>query len=173
MAHAKPTFRPSAGFTLVEVLLASAVLAFVVAALTQAIVAGQMQTYASIEETRSLALAESMMDEVLARRYPADVGNMGYTFDVGETSANLDRTALTSIGDYHNFTQTPNGQSDMAGALLPSVFQDYTRSVNVVQTTLNVSDLGGNHTGIQIAVTVTDANGRTYTLTRWVPQEAS
>ncbi len=150
-------------------MLASAVLAFVVAALTQAIVAGQMQTYASIHDTRALALAESLLDEVVARDYPSDTSSMGYTYGTGETAANVDRrTAFTSIGDYHNFTQSANGLSDIKGTLLPTSFQTYSRTVTVVETTLTISGLGGDLTGLKVTVTVSDPGTRTWTLTRWV-----
>ena len=64
-----PYDRSNAGFTLPEGMLAIAVLVFIVAALTQAVVSGQMHAYDGIHQVRATSLAEAMMDEVLSKPY--------------------------------------------------------------------------------------------------------
>ncbi|MFA9478329.1 hypothetical protein ACERK3_08475 [Phycisphaerales bacterium AB-hyl4] len=76
--------RRMAGFTLTEALLASTVLAFAVAALMQAIVAGQMQTYHALHETRATALNEALLDELLSVPYSELPSWDGFSQSAGE-----------------------------------------------------------------------------------------
>ena len=81
--------RRAGGLTLAEVLLASVVLAFIVAGLTQTIVSGQSHTYNALHEERALSLAEALMDEVLAMSYADLGGDTTPGPDDGETSRDL------------------------------------------------------------------------------------
>ncbi|WP_432799285.1 type IV pilus modification PilV family protein [Poriferisphaera sp. WC338] len=151
-------------FSLPEVLIASVILAFIVAALTQAVVAGQMQTYASIHEKHAIELAESLLDEVLALDYDDPEGATTFGPDAGESSV----ADFDNIDDYHNYTQAADDIRDIANVLLPDKFQSFSRTVTVAEETLSVPTLGGDHEGLRLTVTVVDVDGRTWTLARWV-----
>ena len=53
-----------------EVLIASAILSFAVAAISQAIVAGQTQTYEALHAQRGMSLADALIEEIQALPYP-------------------------------------------------------------------------------------------------------
>lgn len=154
------------GFTLPEVLLASAILTFTVAALAQAIVAGQMQTYAALHDARAIALAETLLDEVLALPYDDPDG----ASTAGPESGEVIRADFDNLDDYHGYTQSANAIVDPAGAAYPDDYQGFTRSVNVTYGTLNITEFGGDQTGLTVTVTVSEPGGRSWTLTRWVPE---
>ncbi len=158
-----------AGFTLIEALLASAVLAFVVAALTQAIVAGQMQTYDAMHSGRAMALAEAMMEEILVLPYDDPGGGLVIGPDAGEVT----RQDFDDIDDYHGFTEALGTLTDAEGNLYPSLFQKFTRFVTVTADTVDIPAFNSTQHGITITVTVREGdNGREWTVTRFVPEPA-
>lgn len=154
------------GFTLPEVLLASAILTFTVAALAQSIVAGQMQTYAALHDARAISLAESLLDEVLALPYDDPDG----ASTAGPEAGEVVRADFDNLDDYHGYTQTPTTIVDPTGVAYPDDFQQFTRTVTVVYGTLTIAELGGDQNGLTVTVTVSESGGRSWTLNRWVPE---
>lgn len=166
--HHQFTNRRQGGFTLAEALFASAVLAFVVAGLTQTIVSGQAQTYNALHEERALALAESLMDEALALPY-ADRG--------GDTAAGPDadeptRDRFDGLDDFDGFTEAAGALADPAGVLYPESYQMFSRSVTATYGSAAVPSFGGTHNGITITVSVTEPSGRVWTITRFRAEPA-
>ncbi len=153
--------KPSKGFTLIESLLASAVLAIAVTAIFHAITHGQSRAYDALHETQVTFLAESMIEEIMA---------LSYT-DTGE-SANS--RGFNDISDYNAYDEsTAEGTVvDLQGNPFPNEYQKYTRNVAVTPITLNL--FGENQNGKRISITVTNSiNGRAWTFTRDVPEPAS
>ena len=165
LIHQRKT-RRAGGYTLTEVLIAAAILAFVVAALTQAIVAGQMQTYAALHDNRAVSLAESFMDEVLALPYDDPDGPSVVGPEAGEAA----RDDFDNLDDYHGYSQAAGAIVNLNDASYPDAFQGFTRSIAVVYGTVSVPTFGGDLNGLTITITVTDADGRQWTLDRWVPE---
>ena len=165
MSMASRTIRDG-GFTLPEVLLASAILTFTVAALAQAIVAGQMQTYAALHDARAVALAETLLDEVLAMPYDDPDGASA----AGPESGEVTRADFDNLDDYHGYTQSASAIVDPTDVAYPDEYQGFTRSVDVTYGTLSITDFGGDQSGLTVTVTVSEPGGRSWTLTRWVPE---
>ncbi len=157
---------PSRGFTLPEVLIASAILAFTVAAVSHAIVAGQMATYAALHDARAIGLAETLLDEVLALPYDDPDGASA----AGPESGESDRHDFDNLDDYHAYSQAAGAIVDLADTAYPDEFQSFTRSVTASYESLTVPTMGGSHSGLTVTVTVSEPGGRTWTLTRWIPE---
>ncbi|MCC6679763.1 MAG: prepilin-type N-terminal cleavage/methylation domain-containing protein [Phycisphaeraceae bacterium] len=157
--------RHNGGFTLPEVLLASAVLLFIVAAFTQAVVSGQMHVYEAIHQVRATALAEAMMDEVLSKPYDDPDGASAAGPEKGED----DRDEFDNADDFDGYSEDPGAVADFAGELYGQPYQVFSRSVAATYTTRNM--LGQDIDGLLITVIVTDQRGRTWTISRFVPQE--
>lgn len=160
--------RRAQGFTLAEVLFASAILAFIVAGLTQTIVTGQTHTYNALHEERALSLAEALMEEALALPY-ADRG--------GDTTPGPDdneptRDRFDGLDDFDGFSEDAGELADPAGVLYPELFQRFTRSVEATYDTAAIAGFGGTRNGISITVTVADPGGREWTITRFVAEPA-
>ncbi len=156
------------GFTLAEVLLASAVLAFIVAGLTQTIVSGQAHTYNALHEERALSLAEALMEEVLALPY-ADRG--------GDTTPGPDdneptRDRFDGMDDFDGFAESPGALADPAGVLYPALFQGFSRSVDAAYSTATAAGFGGTRNGIAVTVTVAEPGGREWTISRFIAESA-
>lgn len=157
------------GFTLMETMIAITVLAFSVAALTQAIVSGQSHTYEALHSSRAISLAEEMIDEVLSKPYDDPDGDVTAGPDAGESSRDL----FDCADDYDGFTEALGAVQNQAGVDHPELYQNFGRSVTASYTTVNLADLGGDHDGLTVTVTVTDMNGRTWTLSRFIQEPAS
>ncbi len=149
-----------------ECLLASAILAFAVVAVSQAVVAGQMQTADALHRARAMELAEALMEEVLRLAY-ADPDGPG---EVGR--ANYD-----NLEDFDGFSETAGTLSDVDGVAYDTPFQGFSRSVSVVPANggsgISVTGLGSALPGLMVTVTVQDATGTSWVLTRFRAEPAS
>lgn len=154
------------GFTLVEVLFASAVLAFVVAGLTQTIVSGQAHTYNALHEERALSLAEALMEEVLALPYTDRGGDTTPGPDGGEPT----RDRFDGIDDFDGYTEAAGSLADPAGVLYPALFQRFSRSVEAAYGTTELTRFGGTRRGIAVTVTVEEAGGRQWAISRFIAE---
>ncbi len=170
MATSLKPSRRRRGFTLAEVLLASAILAFSVAALTQAIVVGQAHAYDSIHSVRAVSLLEATMAEVMSKAYfdPDDAGLVAPGPDTGETS----RSLYDNHDDYHGFSEATGALTDHAGNAYPSEYARFTRTVSTSYRASAVTVYTLAYPGIEVTVTVTDDHGQSWTLTRLTTEPA-
>lgn len=155
------------GFTLLEALMASAVLAFVVAAIAQAVSVGHRETDVVLKRLRGTALAEALMEEIVSKPYADPQGGTTPGPDSGESG----RTGRDNIDDYNGFSESVNTLADAQGVSYPSDWQSYTRSATATYTTMSVANLSQTPiSGIAVTVTVTlTPGGSSWTLTRFVP----
>jgi len=151
-----------------EVMFAVMVLAFSVAALTQAVVSGQSHTYEAMHSSRAVSLAEAMIDEVLSKPYADPEGALTVGPDAGEGSRDL----FDNADDYDGLAEAAGAVQDQAGALFPQLYQSFGRSVTASYTTESLPALGGDHDGLSVTVTVTDQNGRVWTVSRFIQEPA-
>ncbi len=153
------------GFTLTEVMIASAILAFAVIAITQLIVAGQTQSIEALHHRRGQSLAEALMDEILALPYTDPQGDTTIGPDAGERN----RNEFDNIDDYHGFNEEAGAICDAHGQPYGGQFDRFRRTVTVEPY---MQPLTGSApiAGLRIIVTVTDERGLSWTITRFVPE---
>lgn len=157
------------GFTLVEVLFATLVLALTVAGVTQLIVSGQAQTYNALHEERALSLAEALMDEVLSLPYTDPGGDTTPGPDDGEDT----RERLDAIDDYDGFFEPAGTLTDPSGELYPELHQVFERGVTAAYSVVDVPDFGGTRNVIDVTVTVSEPEGRSWTISRSIAEPVS
>lgn len=156
----------SRGFSLAEVLIASAILSFVTLGIVQAVSAGQSRTLDALKRTRAQALAEVLLEEILAKPYAEPEGETSFGPDTGETV----RADFDNVDDYHGYLESAGVLADHSGAVYPNDYQSLERSVSVVAVTNSVADLGGDHAGLQVTVSVSEPGGRVWSVERFVPE---
>ena len=156
------------GFTLIEAVLAAAVLTFVVAALTQAIAAGQGQTYAALHANRGVELAEALMDEALSRPWLDPDG----ASTLGPEDGEAPRSGFDNLDDYHGYTESAGTLTDPAGEAYGRPHQRFSRAVQITATTVDQAGLG-ERSGLEITVTVTDERGRRWVVRRFVAESGA
>ena len=147
-----------------EVMFAVLVLGFAFAALTQAIVSGQAHTYEAMHASRAISLAEAMIDEVLSKPYDDPEGEEGVGPDTDEDSRDL----FDNADDYGGYSEVAGGLRDQSLTLYPELYQVFSRSVTASYTTVSLPDLGGDHDGLTVTVTVTDRAGRAWEISRFI-----
>jgi hypothetical protein len=161
-----PTAR---GFSLVEALFASAVLALVVAGLTQVIVSGQAHTYNALDEARALSLGEALMEEIMTLPYLDRGGDVVPGPDSDEPT----RDRFDAMDDFHGFLEPAGRLADAGGEVYPERFQRFSRSVTAAYGTTDTPGFGDAQTGLAVAVTVADTAGREWTISRFLVEPAS
>lgn len=155
-------------FTLVEVLIASAIIAFAVAAISQAVVSAQMQTYEALHDLRGMSLAESLVEEAIALPYADPEGASTPGPESGETT----RALFDNVDDFHGFTEATGTLTDVAGVAYPTTFSQFSRTTTVAYGPLTIAGFTQSLNGLTVTVTVTDARGSTWTASRFVPEPA-
>lgn len=158
--------RGRGGFTLIEGLIASVVLALVVIAVTQAIVAGQMQTQHALHAQRGLMLAEEIAERVVALPYHDPTGASQPGPESGESGPAM----FDNADDYHGLSESGETLLNLAGETYPGDFAMFRRAVTCQYTTVEVPGLGDPQPGLSVTVTVTDQRDQSWTLTRFIPE---
>lgn len=154
------------GFTIAEGLIASAVLATAVVAICAAVMAGHSQGTYTEHADRALKLAEELAEYIAVMPYNDPQGASTPGPDSGESGI----SAFDNADDFHGYSEAAGAIRDVAGNLYPAAYQVFSRSVTAVYTTQTVAQLGGTINGLRVTVTVTDAQGQTWTLTRFIAQ---
>jgi Tfp pilus assembly protein PilV len=117
------------GFTLVEALIASVILALATVAVLGPVLASQQQAQAIDSGSETLVLAQQLMEEITAKPFadPTD-GNTVMGAGADET----DRSLFDNADDYHGYSDTSKTLVAMSGASVGDAAGDvYTRTVKV------------------------------------------
>lgn len=146
--------------------MASAILAFAVAAISYAVSTGQAQTHYALHELRAISLTEALMEEIVAFPYSDPDGASVAGPDAGESS----RSNFDNSDDYHGYSESIGNTRDYNGTAYPAAFSRFRRSVTAVYETVNFAAVGGNMAGLTVTVTVTDHKGRTWQALRFIPE---
>lgn len=161
-----PRRRHRGGFTVAESMIAVLVLSITVAALSQAVVSGQMQGYAALHQERASMLAEELMERILALPYHDPQGAETAGPDDGEGSADL----FDNMDDYDGFTEEAGELTDANGQAFAAAFAPFSRQVTCDYQSVTLNGLGGAIDGLRITVQVQDDKGQTWTLTWFSPE---
>lgn len=156
------------GLSLIEAMMAMAVLSVAVLAVNHAVVVGQSHTRAGGGSMRAMDLVADLMEEILALPYRDPDGSSSLGPETGE----LVRADFDNTDDFHTYVEVAGGLTDFAGNLLDSEAQAYGRSVSIVTANQFVTAFNTTITGLSVTVTVTDVNGQVWSLTRFVPEFA-
>jgi prepilin-type N-terminal cleavage/methylation domain-containing protein len=118
------------GFTLVESLIATVVLAVAVVGIAGTLAASYQQTREQISAAEATQLARQLMEEISARPFAVPAGNPNNA--TGWSGGNYNRATYDDVQDYHGYTddstniKTFDGASQSFGTAGP-----YVRTVEV------------------------------------------
>lgn len=144
--------RDGAGVTLVEAMIALAVLAVGVTGTMHAINAAASQSGRCAGRLEQIRLAEDLLEEVGAQAFaPSGVG----------------RCCWGVLG-FDGFSEPAGGLVDAAGRPYPDRAQRFTRSVSVSAHTEALPIVGVSVTGALVRISVTESAGSEYTLEAFV-----
>ena len=155
----------SRGFTLVEALLASVILAMAVVALAASLGAGHMASYEADEGRRATGLAEELAEYVLALPYYDPQGHTTPGPEADEGSV----AAYDNADDFDGYVDPEGPLRGLKGDPYPTEYQVFRRSVSAQYGVVAVGGLGGVQ-GLRVVVEVRDARGRTWQVTRFIAE---
>jgi prepilin-type N-terminal cleavage/methylation domain-containing protein len=160
-------FRP--GFTLIESLIASIVLAIAVVGVAGVLTSASSQTRAMKDDLGAQALARALMEEVAAKPVAAPTSG-----DQAGWPSNKNRATYDNIADYNGYTDSTDSSATTVATTLGGStisFGDggtYTRSVAFEYRATPSGAAAGTGNFGMITVTVSSPNGHTTTLYRLV-----
>lgn len=165
--------RRGKGFTLVEALLASVVLATTIMALTAPFSTAARNDQINARRTLAVSLAQELMEEILAQRFTeADPGlerNLGP--DIGETA----RYLFDNIDDYDGYSDAVGSIADIEGQVIDTPQADgLSRHVTTSYAYVAGQDTSRQPTFVRIVVEVRYQGQAIVTLKRLayqMPQE--
>jgi MSHA pilin protein MshD len=156
------------GLSLVECLLAIAILAGTVLAVTYTVVAANHQTRYADRAARAARLGRDLLEEIAARSYADPNQTPGFGTESGETQ----RTLFDDVDDYNGYQEAAGALKDAGGTLYATDDQVFSRAVTVAAASNTLGTLG-SFAGLRVTVVVTHSSGETWTFVCFVPQPAS
>lgn len=146
-----------AAYTLLEVVISSAIISVMLVAALQAVAASRMSMRRLGDHSRGALLAQDLMTEILEQSYCDDAYGLG-SFGVNPTEAAPgDRSLYDDVDDYDDWVASPPEYKD--GTPIPGT-TDFERRVRVdwVQPA-NLLQTSGSETGIKRIVVTVSLNG--------------
>jgi MSHA pilin protein MshD len=163
-------WRRAAGLTLLETMLAAAILAIAATAAAIPFAAGLQQTQEALRLEQAGVLAEALMAEIIA--HPFDDPNAAGVYTLGPEAGETNRTLFDNIDDYHGYSEASGGAVDLSGSAIGSPGANgLWRSVTVQYTSVSGQATGLGNVFALVTVTVTDGSPSTYVLKRLVTRE--
>ena len=162
-------FRPhnerGRGFTLIEALMASAVLAMAITAITMPFAAGAKNEQVDARQTVAVGLAQEMTEEILSK--PFDDPNQ--TSTPGPEPAETSRRRFDNVDDYDGYSEAPGGIEDVNGiVIMDGAAAGLSRHVSAEYYYVTGQDMGKEPTFIRVTVEVRHNGNPLVTVTRLV-----
>ncbi|MEQ8847519.1 prepilin-type N-terminal cleavage/methylation domain-containing protein [Botrimarina sp.] len=127
--NARCSRRPHRGVTLVEVVASTAIVGVVLSAALTTLGMAVSTQRAAASRVEAHALAESLLNEILAQPYEdPDGAPLPIGVESGEDGSPADRLSLDDVDDFDGWSRSP--PEDASGAALAG-FAGWTRSVSV------------------------------------------
>jgi type II secretory pathway pseudopilin PulG len=152
------------GFTLIESLLASVVLAAAVIVVCSALAASMEHDAVAQERAVAASLARQLMEEISAKPLVDPIDGL---LSLGPPSGQSSRSDFTNIGNYHGYTDQSNGIQMLDGSTVqPGGSRRYTRSVHVEHRLTSSGVPAGAGRFALVTVTATGPSGHVVKLTQ-------
>lgn len=155
-AFARRTQRLHEGVTLLECLIAGAILSAAVLGFMLTAVAGHKHLLSADAHLRATRLAEHLMEEIRSRPLTGGGGNR----------------PMWSVDGFNGFYEEAGSLRDFLGALYPAPDQAFARRASVTVDTQTVVGLSAAQPGLSVVVTIAGPGGEQWSLSRFIPEEA-
>lgn len=157
------------GFTLIEALIASTILAVVAASAALPFVAGTQQVQESAKLENAVALGEALMEEILARPF-FEEGQR--TATPGPEADETRRDLFDSIDDFHGLSESAGDMRDYLNAVIADEdLADFRRTVTAEYVTMPNQAADDSYAFIHIQVIVYYKSDPIVTLDRIAARE--
>jgi len=147
-------------------MIATVVLAVIVLSVSVAVTSGQKQMYEAMHAQRAIGLAEELLESILALPYDDPDGDSLPGPEAGETTV----SDFDNADDFHGYSEPAGELTDAAGEAFPAEYQLFGREVTAQYGTHHIESMGEPFPGLTVTVTLRDRQGRTWALTRFIPE---
>lgn len=155
------------GFTLVESLIASVVLAVAVVGISGTLATAYQQSKDQVSSAEAMQLARQLMEEISAKPFKVPAGSG--TDAVGWSAGNRNRATYDDVQDYHGFTDVSTGIITLSGATQSfGTAGPYTRNVAVTEGPVPTGHTAPAADFKRIMVTVTRPRGASVVLSKYI-----
>jgi len=146
----RPT-QATSGFTLIEALLAAAILLMAVTAITMPYATAANTEQVEIRQTMAIGLAQELMEEMLSKPFADPDGSSSPGPEAGEA----DRGQFDNMDDYDDLEEPPRQVADMEGnPVTDQVAQQLSRRATASYVYVDGQDTGLPPTFILLQVEV-------------------
>jgi prepilin-type N-terminal cleavage/methylation domain-containing protein len=152
--------------TLVECMVATAILAGVSLAASLTLTTGAQHVAYADRASRSARLGRDLMQEIRSKAY--DDPNQTPLF--GPESGEKTRSDFDDVDDFHGWKQDVGSQTTATGELYDAEDQRFSRSVTVTDVSQSVSDLGVSVPGRLVTVVVKHQSGEKWQFVQFIPK---
>ncbi len=163
MPKTTPRHSAAQGFTLVEALLASVILAMAITAVTAPFTAAARNERADGRRTVAVCLANEIMEEIISKPFDDPDGKSA----VGPESGESTRSEFDNIDDYHRYEEKAGAIVDGTGTLAGDPLAgDLSRHVTTTYIYVSGQDMSDSPDFVRVEVTVRRKGLPLVTLTR-------
>ncbi len=153
------------GFTLLEALLASVVLAASITAVTLPLTVAAGNEVVETRTTAATGLAEGLMEEILAKPFRDPDG----TSEAGPEADEASRSDFDNIDDYHGYTESANTIVTVSGQVVSeTVTETLSRQATAEYVHVSGQDVDADPDFIRVTVSIYDGTRELVSLTRLV-----
>ena len=157
------------GFTLVECLIASIIVAVAAVSASMAFSSGHRQSAYAVHARRAARPASEMMEYILSLPYYDPQG----ASNVGPDSGEAQFSDYDNADDLNGYVEFPGELKRVAGGAYPSEYQGFSRSVSATYGAESLDATSGAIPGLTVTVTVSDQAGQTWHLTAFIASPAN
>ena len=161
--------RRSHALTLVEVMIAIALLQIVVLGISYTLATGEKHVEEANYSQRATRLAIDLIEEIVSKSYDDPDGAAILGIEIDE----LTRQQYDDMDDYNGHGERAGALTDFSATAYSSEYQVFSRTATVTSTSMTVSGLSHTTDGKYIVVTVSDRSGRQWSISRFVPEQTS
>ena len=157
-------WRARFGFTLLESLVAAAVLGAAVVGVAAPLLASHQQSQAAQQTGMAIAIARQLLEEIAARPFAEPDGSTHLGPESGETT----RAAYDNADDYHAYEDSTPALKSIDGSTLIVAGETYKRSVSVQYRSGRSGPTANTGDYALVTVSVLEPCGRVVRLARLI-----
>src|SRR3954454_4753565 len=165
-ANARQCRRGRHAMTLIESMVATAILAGISLVASLTLTSGAQNVARADDSSRSARLARDLMEEIRSKAYEEPVQTPKFGPEQGEKT----RFLYNDIDDYHGWKENVGSLQTATGEYYDAADQHFSRSVTVADVSQTVSDLGMSMPGRLVTIVVKHQSGEQWQFVQFIPK---
>ena len=165
-ANARRSRRRRRAMTLIESMVATAILAGVTLVASLTLTSGAQNTARADNSSRAARIARDLIEEIRSKAYQEPVQTPLFGPEPGETN----RFLYNDMDDYNGWKENAGSLQTATGEYYPAADQHFSRSVTVADVSQTISDLGMSMPGRTVTIIVKHQSGEQWQFVQFFPK---